>query len=219
MNYNPMSAPTAPDPRIPFFDQHAPTWDHRGPDPVATVRRLGELHGCLGLAPGMDVLEVGCGTGQITGWLADRVRPGRVVAVDFSPAMLARARERGVDADFLQLDICGETTLPWRFDVALCFHSFPHFRDPSAALRQILRQLKPGGQLWVLHLVGSAPLNAFHRQVGGPVAHDRLPPAAEWPGLLEPLGLEISKAVDREDLFLVQAALKAGVCHDEPGSL
>jgi SAM-dependent methyltransferase len=208
-----MKAPSAgngpiPDPRLAFFDRHAPTWDQTGPDPAATLRRLRELDGRLGLQAGLDLLEVGCGTGQITGWLADKVRPGRVTAVDFSPAMLAQARTRGVDAELVLLDICGEETVPRQFDVVLCFHSFPHFRDPAAALRQIGRHLKPGGQLLVVHLVGSAQLNAFHHRVGGPVAHDHLPPASAWPALLHPAGLQLTEAVDRDDLFVVRSALR-----------
>ena len=198
----------AADPRIAFFDHHAPTWDQTRPDPVATLRRLQELNGRLGLRAGLDVLEVGCGTGQITRWLADLVKPGKVVAADFSPAMLAQARERGVDADFVLMDICGEGTVQRQFDVVLCFHSFPHFRDQAVALRQIARHLKPGGQLLVLHLVGSAQLNAFHHKVGGPVGHDHLPPASQWPELLRPVGLRVTEAVDREDLFLLKAELR-----------
>jgi SAM-dependent methyltransferase len=197
----------ATDPRIAFFDQHAPTWDQTGPDPAATLRRLQELNGRLGLRAGMDVLEVGCGTGQITGWLAGLVKPGKVVAADFSPAMLAQARERGVDADFVLLDICREQPVQRQSDVVLCFHSFPHFRDPGAALRQLARHLKPGGWFLVLHLVGSTQLNAFHHKVGGAVGHDHLPPASQWPELLRPLGLRVTEAVDREDLFLVRAEL------------
>ena len=195
----------ASDPRIAFFDGHAPTWDQTGPDPAATLRRLRELEGRLGLRPGQRVLEVGCGTGQITGWLVETVRPGRVVAVDFSPAMLVQARARGVAAEFVALDICQDGATLGEFDVVLCFHSFPHFRDPAAALRQITLHLAPGGQLLVVHLVGSAQLNAFHHKVGGAVGHDHLLAAAQWPELLGTVGLRASELVDREDLFLVRA--------------
>jgi SAM-dependent methyltransferase len=195
----------AADPRIAFFDHLAPTWDQTGPDPAATLRRLEELNGRLGLQAGLDVLELGCGTGQITGWLAKMVKPGKVVGADFSPAMLEQARRRGLEAEFVLMDICQEKPASRRFDEVLCFHSFPHFRDPQAALRQIARLLKPGGQLCVLHLVGSAQLNAFHHKVGGPVGHDHLPPAGAWAGLLQPAGLNLTEAVDREDLFLVRA--------------
>ncbi|MBN2505504.1 MAG: class I SAM-dependent methyltransferase [Verrucomicrobia bacterium] len=205
---SPRSAPPA-DPRIAFFDRQAPTWDQTGPDPAVTLRRLDELEGRLDLRPGLDLLEVGCGTGQITGWLAARVKPGKVVAADFSPGMLAQARARGVDAEFVLRDICRHKPASRRFDVVLCFHSFPHFRDPKAALRQIARLLNPGGRLLVVHLSGSAPLNALHRRVGGPVGHDHLPPARQWAALLRPLRMEVMEAVDRRDLFLLKAALPA----------
>ena len=197
----------ATDPRIAFFDHRAPTWDQTGPDPAATLRRLQELNGRLGLRAGQNVLEVGCGTGQITGWLAEKVKPGKVVAADFSPAMLAQAQARGLEAEFVLMDICGEGAVRRPFDAVLCFHSFPHFRDQAAALRQIARHLKPGGQLVVLHLVGSAQLNAFHHKVGGPVGHDHLPPVSHWPELLRPAGLQVTDAVDRDDLFLMKAEL------------
>jgi len=193
------------DPRIAFFDGHAPTWDQSGPNPGDTLRRLDELADRLGLQPGQDLLEVGCGTGQITGWLADRVKPGRVTAVDFSPGMLAQAHARRVDADFELWDICLPAPASKRFDVILCFHSFPHFRSQPDALRQIAKLLKPGGWLLVVHLAGSAQLNAFHHKVGGAVGHDHLPPAADWPSLLRPVGMEVREAVDREDLFLLKA--------------
>jgi SAM-dependent methyltransferase len=209
MNTHSQGNPPATDPRIAFFDRHAPTWDQTGPDPAATLRRLQELNGRLGLRAGQDVLEVGCGTGQITAWLAEQVKPGKVAAADFSPAMLTEARKRGVNAEFVLLDICREEPVERQFNVVLCFHSFPHFRDQAAALRQIARHLKPGGQLLVLHLAGSAQLNAFHHKVGGPVGHDHLPPAAHWPELLRPSGLRAVESVDREDLFLVQAELPA----------
>ena len=119
--------------------------------------------------------------------------------------MLAQARGRGVDAEFVLMDICRDEPVRRRFDVVLCFHSFPHFRDPPAAVRQTARHLKPGGQLLVVHLVGSVQLNAFHQRVGGPVGHDCLPPASAWPALLAPAGLKLTEAVDREDLFMVRA--------------
>jgi SAM-dependent methyltransferase len=210
MNLAELPSPTASDPRIAFFNQLAPNWDQCGPDPTTTLRRLCGLDGILGLRPGQEVLEVGCGTGQITGWLADAVWPGRVVAVDFASGMLERARARGVDAEFRLMDICDEQTVEQRFDLVLCFHSFPHFRDREAALRQMARYLKPGGQLVVLHLAGSAQLNAFHGTLDGPVRDDHLPEVSRWPEMLGPLGLRVMESLEREDLFLVKARLREG---------
>lgn len=193
------------DRRIAFFDRNAPTWDTDGPDPGMVLRRLAELQALLGLQPGQDLLEVGCGTGQITAWLSERVRPGRVHAVDFSPEMLARARARKIDADFHLLDVCRDLLEPARFDVVFCFHAFPHFRDQAFALRNFAAALKPGGALMIMHLKGSAQINAFHDHIGGPIAGDHLPGPAAWRTLLPPAGLRQTDFHDRPDLFFLRA--------------
>jgi ubiquinone/menaquinone biosynthesis C-methylase UbiE len=193
------------DPRIAYFDRLAPVWDSRGPDPEVAGRRLPLLRDQLDFRPGEALLEVGCGTGQITGWLADQVRPGRVLAIDFSSGMLARARDRGMDAEFRQLDICAAAPGESEFDVALCFHAFPHFREPIVALRHLAAALKPGGRLIILHLIGSGKLNALHSSFGGAVGHDHLPSAAAWPTLIAGTALRLLSLTDEEDLYLLKA--------------
>jgi SAM-dependent methyltransferase len=202
--------PGRPDPRIAYFDQLAPVWDTECSQPETTRQRLAALDGELGLAPGLRVLELGCGTGQITDWLAGRVRPGRVVGADFSPAMLAAARRRGVDAEFRLLDICAGEPAAGEFDLVLCFNAFPHFRDQPLALRRITRCLKPAGGLTILHLAGSAQINTFHAGLREPVCHDRLPAAGDWPALLRQAGLDLASLTDREDLFLLRATRTGG---------
>jgi len=196
------------DPRIAFFDRNAETWDTEGPDPKITLSRLSESADMLDLKPGQDVLEGGCGTGQITSWLAERVRPGRVLAVDFSEKMLRKAQAKNIDAEFAMVDVCRDLLEPARFDVILCFHAFPHFRDQPFALRNFADALKPNGTLTVMHLKGSAQINAFHDQIGGPVAGDHLPLPHQWDDLLTNAGLRKTSFIDRPDLFFLQACAK-----------
>ena len=195
------------DSRVAFFDDHAASWDRHGPGD--TLQRLDELKCRLGLQPGHEVLEVGCGTGQITDWVAKAVYQGRVVAIDFSPAMLAQALTRKVRAEFRLMDICRETATSELFDTVLCLNAFPHFRDKPAALRQIQRHLKPTGQLVVLHLAGSAQLNALHQRLPDPICRDLMPSIQEWPGLLSQASLQITTFDDRADLFLLKARYAA----------
>ncbi len=193
------------DPRIAYFDGLADRWDTCGQDQAATLRRLEELSGLLALQPGQDLLEVGCGTGQITGWLASRVSPGRVVAIDFAEAMLEQARRKNVPAEFRCTDVCCDGLGEHCFDVILCFHSFPHFRDQPAAVQNLARALRRDGRLLVMHLAGSAQVNAFHDQVGGAVGGDHLPHDGMWNPLLRNAGLEVRCCEDREGLFLLVA--------------
>jgi len=199
-----MSRP-ARDPRIAFFDAQAATWDTDGPAMGTALARLDALAPTLALQPGYNVLEVGCGTGQVTRWLAQQVRPGRVTAIDFSPAMVARACRKSIDAHFRCADVCSDDLPTDCFDVVFCMHAFPHFRDKPTALRNISRALKPGGRLIVLHLRSWQNVNAFHDRVGGAIAGDHLPAPTEWPVLLNQAALKITQLIEPGDLFLLIA--------------
>jgi ubiquinone/menaquinone biosynthesis C-methylase UbiE len=193
------------DPRIAFFDTLAARWDSEEPSSQTMTGRLSQHTDLLALKPGQALLEVGCGTGKTTAWLTAQVAPGRVTAIDFAPEMVARAKAKGIDADFACMDVCQDRLGCGRYDVILCFHSFPHFRDQLAALRNFARALKPAGRLIVMHLAGSAPINRFHAGVDGPVRGDVLPAGAEWVPLLSTAGLTQATLIDRDDLFFLDA--------------
>ena len=197
------------DPRIAFFDRLAATWDDEEQDPTETIRRLEELSDWLALRPGENLLEVGCGTGQLTGWLAERVRPGRVLAIDFSKEMIQRASAKGGDV-FRVADVCQDDLGQSEFDIALCFHSFPHFRDQPGALRNLARCLKPDGRLIVLHLNGRSAINAFHGSVGGAVGTDFLPADEQWNTWLAAAGMKIANIVNHPDIFFLKGIKGTG---------
>lgn len=98
---------------------------------------------------GERTLEVGCGTGRVTELLLPAARS--LVAVDLSPAMLARARRRLASPDRLLLiraDVC-RLPLSAEFDLAVAANGvFSHLLEDGArdrALRQIARRLTTGG--------------------------------------------------------------------------
>lgn len=92
---------------------------------------------------GLDVLEVGCGTGLLLARIQEFARSAR--GVDLSPGMLAKARERGLD-----VHEGSATDLPFpdaSFDVACSFKVLPHVRDVGLALREMARVVRPGGSV------------------------------------------------------------------------
>lgn len=193
------------DPRIRFFDDQAPDWDEQAPALEAVIDRLESLTDHLALQPGTNLLEVGCGTGRLTPWLARQVAPGSVLSIDFSPQMLVRARERQPEAEFRQADVCADHLGRRRFDIAFCMHAWPHFRDQPAAAANLARALKEQGRLIILHLNHWQAINHFHDHIGGSVAGDHLPAPDQWPSLLQPADLEIEHLIDQPDLFLLTA--------------
>jgi ubiquinone/menaquinone biosynthesis C-methylase UbiE len=194
------------DPRIGFFDDLADRWDISGQSPSDTVETVKRHADRLRLTPGMSVLEVGCGTGQLTGWLAEQVRPGQVVGIDFSREMLRVAAAKGIAAIFRLADVCSDDLGQEEFDLALCFHSFPHFRDQPAALRNLARSLKPRARLIVMHLHPRGAVNAHHHGVGGSVMHDFLPDDSDWNTWLAAAGFGPPEIRDGETGFFLQAS-------------
>jgi demethylmenaquinone methyltransferase/2-methoxy-6-polyprenyl-1,4-benzoquinol methylase len=210
MNAEDPPSPGRKDPRVHFFNRLAENWDGQGPFADAMIAHLQEHRDLLGLHPGQDLLEVGCGTGKTTGWLVRQVAPGRVTAVDFAPQMVRQAAQKGIDADFRCTDVCRDDLGRSLYDVILCFHCFPHFRDQAAALRSLSRALKARGRLIVMHMAGSDHINEFHAGVDGPVKGDRLPQGTQWDPLLSQASLSRVRLLDREDLFFLEATKAPG---------
>ena len=103
----------------------------------------------LGLAPGMRVLDAGCGTGEVLQWLHEAVRPtGLVVGVDLSAAHAHAAREAApADAAVLQADLLRACIAPRTLDLVWSVNTVNHFRDPGAGLAALRQLLRPGGRV------------------------------------------------------------------------
>jgi SAM-dependent methyltransferase len=106
------------------------------------------------LAPGQDLLDVGCGPGTITLDLAARVAPGHVLGIDRSDDVIAQARERSAtsrldNVEFATGDVYALDLDDASFDVAHAHQVLQHLVDPVAALRELHRVLRPDGVLAV----------------------------------------------------------------------
>lgn len=106
-----------------------------------------------GLKAGDQVLDIGCGCGATSLAAAKAVGPeGRVLGVDLSSAMLARAAERAEmeglgNTEFRQADAQVENFAPSSFDAAISRFGVMFFDDPTAAFTNIARSMKPGATL------------------------------------------------------------------------
>ncbi len=115
---------------------------------------------------GASVLDLGCGGGLDTLIAARRTGPtGRVVGVDFSDAMLGRARQAVIEtgAGNIELRRADAEALPLAdasIDVALVNGIFNLNPARAAIFGELARVVRPGGTAWAAELILTAPLPA-----------------------------------------------------------
>jgi arsenite methyltransferase len=122
------------------------------------------------LQPGEDVLDLGCGAGTDSLVAAQMVAPGgRVVGLDMTPEMLAKARaaaaELGVDnVEFVE----GEAErLPFAdgsFDVVISNGVIDLIPDKDAVFPELFRVLRPGGRIQVADVTIQTPVSEEGRR-------------------------------------------------------
>ena len=140
-----------------FFDRCAPTWDD---DLVRNEDVISIILGNAGIRPGIDVLDVACGTGVL---FPDYLSRGvaSLTGIDISPEMAKRAAAKFPEAEVICADV---ESYPFekQFDAVVVYNAFPHFPDPAALIERLAELVKPGGRLTVAHGMSRASLLAHH---------------------------------------------------------
>jgi ubiquinone/menaquinone biosynthesis C-methylase UbiE len=103
-----------------------------------------------GITPGMRVLDIGCGAGDVSMLLADLVGPGgAVIGVDMDPAMLELARARTAEAglrnvSYVEADLTG-LRLDEPVDAMVGRLILLHLKEPAATVRALSRFVRSRG--------------------------------------------------------------------------
>ena len=98
--------------------------------------------------PGARTLEVGCGNGSMSAWLAECVTPGgKAVAVDLD---LSLVDVREPNLELRQSDIVADPVEPGTFDLVTARAVLHHVQNPDAAIVNMAAGLRPGGALLLI---------------------------------------------------------------------
>jgi 2-polyprenyl-3-methyl-5-hydroxy-6-metoxy-1,4-benzoquinol methylase len=102
----------------------------------------------LAVGPGARALEVGCGNGTISAWLAERLGPdGHVVAFDLDLSLID---VRAPNLELRQGDIVAAPVNPGGFDLVTARAVLHHVTDVDAAIRNLVASLAPGGSILLI---------------------------------------------------------------------
>jgi demethylmenaquinone methyltransferase/2-methoxy-6-polyprenyl-1,4-benzoquinol methylase len=146
----------APDAVRTMFDRIAPVYDLMNRVMTAGLDgRWRRLTAEAVIQNGDGVLDAACGTGDLA--LADlKAGAARVTGLDFSEAMLARARKktgaRGAVLEWIQGDMLALPFADATFDAATVGFGVRNVADLELALRELRRVLRPGGRLAILEI-------------------------------------------------------------------
>lgn len=143
---------------------------------------LRALDAAVDEAPGR-VLDLGCGTAQLTADLETRWPSAQVLGVDLSADMLALAHGRVARASLLRANVYALPVADGALDVVTSTISYHWYLEPERALAEVRRALRPGG-VFILATMASLVFR-------GIVARTRLVPAAEHLTDLRDAGFDV----------------------------
>lgn len=128
------------------FTSISPEYKNRSLVQASASERLIEL---LSIPTNADILDIGCGTGNVTANLRE-ITSGRIVGIDQSEGMIRQARSayenKGIE--FIRLTD-SEISFANEFDIVFCNSAFQWFKDPYEALDKFRDALRRFGKLGV----------------------------------------------------------------------
>ncbi len=135
--------------------------------------------------PGQKVLDLAGGTGDLTAKFSRLVGDtGEVILADINPAMLEVGRKKLLDKGIVgnvKYQVADAEQLPFEnnyFDIITIAFGLRNVTDKAAALRSMLRVLKPGGRLMILEF--SKPAHAWLNKLYDSYSFNLLPKLGKW---------------------------------------
>jgi ubiquinone/menaquinone biosynthesis C-methylase UbiE len=106
------------------------------------------------------LLDLGCGPGELLYEIGEKFPQLELTGVDYSPRMLEISQQRNGKVRHMLMDAADLDQLEIRYDIIVCTHSLPYYRDPKEVFRKLSRILSKKGRL----MVGFASGNSVYDQ-------------------------------------------------------
>jgi 2-polyprenyl-3-methyl-5-hydroxy-6-metoxy-1,4-benzoquinol methylase len=152
----------------------------------------GWIYGNISPFLGNSILEIGCGTGNITDYF---IKPGRkITGMDISDEFVSIAKEKyrgNADISIIKGDALNPacSLAPGSFDTVVLLNVLEHIKDDSAALACIYNMLLPGGRAVILVPAMKFAFGGLDKELG----HFKRYEKADMAGLFKAAGLKTEK--------------------------
>jgi ubiquinone/menaquinone biosynthesis C-methylase UbiE len=162
----------------------------------------------FGLHPDEHVLDVGCGTGNLTATILRQLsQAGRITAVDISNRMIEIAQAKVKDSRVRWICDSVEHMANFEnvFDRVICYSVWPHLVNSGMVARLFQSMIKPGGKLHVWHLKSREAINNTHAKASEAISNHFLAPVSQTAALLVQSGFIIEETMDDDSGYLISA--------------
>ena len=153
---------------IAYFDSRAQFWEA---EMIKNDSIIESILDNAGVAAGMDILDVACGTGVMFPYYLKR-NAASITGIDISPKMAEIAAEKFAGEEKIHV-ICGdveETEFEHKFDLIMVYNAFPHFPDPVRLIERLSGLLRENGCLCIAHGASRETIDSHHKGPAGKVS-------------------------------------------------
>ncbi|HOT21574.1 MAG TPA: methyltransferase domain-containing protein [Sedimentibacter sp.] len=110
---------------------------------------------------GIKVLDLGCGTGELIFELTNKFNNLEVTGIDFSEKMIEISKKRNPSAKHLQMDASELYILDSKYDIIVCTHSMPYYKEPKNVFKHLNNLLSDEGKLLIGFASGDSIYDKF----------------------------------------------------------
>ena len=97
----------------------------------------------------INVLDLGCGPGQLINEISEKFQNLEITGIDFSEKMLEVSKSRNPKAQHIKLDAEELDKLKGKFNIIICTHSLPYYKEPEKIMKELCRLLKDNGRIFM----------------------------------------------------------------------
>ena len=198
---------------IEFFDRCAPTWDA---EMIKSDGKINKILDNAEVGPGMDVLDVACGTGVMFDYYLQR-GVASVTGIDIAPEMAKIAQSKYADRETVTV-ICGdveEYDFGRKFDRIVVYNAFPHFPYPKRLIKHLALLLKEGGRLTVAHGMSREAIDGHHSGAASKVSNGLM--SADSLKRIFDAHLEVEVVISNRHMYQVSGVKKDLLEHSHAG--
>ncbi len=199
---------------IAFFDRCAPTWDA---EMIKSDVKIGKILDNAEVGPGMDILDVACGTGVMFDYYLQR-EAASVTGIDISPEMARIASEKYAGEEKVQV-ICGdveEYAFDRKFDRIVVYNAFPHFPYPKRLIKILAKLLKENGRLTVAHGMSREAIDGHHSGSASKVSNGLM--AAESLKRIFDAHFDVEVVISNRHMYQVSGVKRDVLAHSHSGT-